>query len=90
MCVESKNRWKKIKKTAYNSYKKVGESELDNIVSEKDKIEDIKIKQLQLEVHDTYEKDEKITTKLEPQFNGDALNKAYLDTKLSKIQGRIS
>ena len=45
--------------------------------------------QLKLEVHDTYKKDEKITTKFEPIDESDVINKAYLDKKLKKIEGHI-
>ena len=48
------------------------------------------INQLKLEVHDTYKKDEKITTNFEPINNEDFTNKAYLDEKLSKIEGHLS
>ena len=34
--------------------------------------------QLKLEVHDTYKKDEKLTTNFEPTDNTDVINKAYL------------
>ena len=43
--------------------------------------------QLKLEVHDTYKKDEKLTTNFEPTDNTDVINKAYLDEKLLKING---
>ena len=46
--------------------------------------------QLKLEVYDSNKKDENITTKFEPQNNEDIVTKAYLDTKLSKIEGQIS
>ena len=75
---------------AYISYNKLWESEFDNIVSKKDKVQDLNINQLKLEVHDTYKKEEKITTNFEPTDNTGVINKAYLDTKLSKIQSQIS
>ena len=75
---------------AYISYDKLSESEFDNIVSKKEKVKDINLNQLKLEVHDTYKKDEKLTTNFEPTDNEDVINKAYLDEKLSKIQGQIS
>ena len=40
------------------------ESEFDNIVFEKDRVQDINFNQLKLEVHDTYKKDDRITTNL--------------------------
>ena len=41
---------------AYISYNKLGESEFDNIVSKRDKVQDVNINQLKLEVHDIYKK----------------------------------
>ena len=72
------------------SYNKLWESNFDGIVSKRDKLQDLNINQLILEVHDTYKKDEKITTKFEPSNNEDVINKAYLDEKLSKIDGHLS
>ena len=37
----------------YISYNELWESEFDNIVSKKDNVQDLKIKQLKFEVHDT-------------------------------------
>ena len=48
------------------------------------------INQIELEVDDTYKKDEKITTNFEPIDNKDVVSKSYLDPKLSKIDGQIS
>ena len=39
---------------------------------------------MKLEVHDTYRKDEKISTNFELVDNEDVINKAYLDEKLKK------
>ena len=75
---------------AYISYNKLWESEFDGIVSKRDKLQDLNISQLKLEVHDTYKKDEKITTNFEPNDNEDVINKGYLDEKLIKINGHIS
>ena len=75
---------------AYISYNKLWESEFDGIVSKRDKLQDLNINQLKLQVHDTYKKDEKITTNFEPVDNEDVINKAYLDEKLIKINGHIS
>ena len=41
------------------SYNKLWESEFDGIVSKRDKLQDFKISQLKLEVHDTYKNGEK-------------------------------
>ena len=75
---------------AYISYNKLWESEFDGIVSKRDKLQDLNINQLKLEVHDTYKKDEKITTNFEPIDNSDVINKGYLDGKLLKINGHLS
>ena len=47
------------------------------------------INQLKLEVHDTYKKDEEITTNFEHYNNGDVINEAYLDDKVPKINGLL-
>ena len=75
---------------AYISYNKLWESEFDSIVSRRDKLQDLNINQLKLEVHDTYKKDEKITTNVEAIDDSDVINKAHLDDKLKKIIGHIA
>ena len=74
----------------YISYNKLWESEIDGIVSKRDKLQDLNINNLKLEVHDTYKKDEKLTTNFEPVDNSDVINKGYLDSKLNKIDGHLS
>ena len=66
---------------AYTSYKKLWESDFDNIVSKQDKIQDTNSNQLKLEVHVVYIKSEKITTDFEPSNPEDVFNKVYLDEK---------
>ena len=75
---------------AYISYNKLWESEFNGIVSKRDKLQDANISQLKLEVHDTYKKDEKITTNFEPVDNEDVINKGYLDETLLNINGHLS
>ena len=75
---------------AYISYNKLWESEFDGIVSKRDKLQDLNINQLKLEVYETYKEGEKITTNFEPIDNEDVINKAYLGTKLLKIDGHLS
>ena len=75
---------------AYISYNKLWESEFDGIVSERDNLQDLNINQLKLEVHDAYKKDEKITTNFEAVDGKDVMNKAYLGSKLLKIDGHLS
>ena len=60
---------------AYISYNKLWESEFDGIVSKRDKLQDLNINQIKLEVHDTYEKDEKITTNFEASNPEDVIKK---------------
>ena len=75
---------------AYISYNKLWESEFDGIVSKRDKLQDANISQLKLEVHDSYKKDEKLTTTFEAVNDEDVINKGYLDSKLLKINGHLS
>ena len=49
---------------SYISYNKLWESEFDGIVPKRDKLQDLNINQLKLEVHDAYKKREKTTTNL--------------------------
>ena len=75
---------------AYISYNKLWESEFVGIVSKRDKLQDLNINNLKLEVHDTYKKDEKISTDFEPVDDSDVINKGYLAEKLLKINGHLS
>ena len=75
---------------AHIIHKKLWEAEFDGIVSKRNKLQNLIINQLKLEVHDTYEKDEKITTNFEPVNNEDVINKSCLDEKLLKINGQLS
>ena len=65
-------------------------NEFKGIVSKRDKLKDLNIIQLKLEVHDTYKNDEKITTNFEAVDNEDVINKGYLDSKLLKTDGHLS
>ena len=75
---------------AYISFNKLWESEIDNFASKRDKLQDLNINQFELQVPDTYKKDEKITTNFEPINNEDVINKAYLDENLFKTNGHLS
>ena len=75
---------------AYISYNKLWESEFDGIVSKRDKLQDLNINNLKLEVLDTYKKDEKLITNFKPVDDSDVINKGYLDSKLLKIDGHLS
>ena len=75
---------------AYISYNRLWESEFDGIVSKRDKLQDSNINELKLEVHDTFKKDEKITTTFEAVNDEDVINKGYLDSKLLKINVHLS
>ena len=74
---------------AYISYNKLRESDFDNIVSKREKLQDLKINQLKLEVHDTNKKDEKMSINFEAVDDEDVINKGYLDEKLLKINGHL-
>ena len=56
-------------------------SDFENIVPKKNKIQVMKFNQLGLEVHDTYKRDERITTNFEPDNNENIINKACFDEK---------
>ena len=75
---------------AYICYTKLWESEFAGIVSERDKLQDLNINQLELGVHDTYKKDQKISTNFEAVDDEDVIKKTYLDEKLIKINGHVS
>ena len=62
---------------AYISFIKLSESEFDNIVSIRDKLQNKIINQLKLQIHDIYEKDEKTTTNVEAVNDGDIINKSF-------------
>ena len=75
---------------AYISYNKLWEIEFDNIVSKRDKLKDLNINQLKIQVHDTYNKDEKLTTIFKAVNDEDVINKAYLDENYCKLEGHLS
>ena len=75
---------------AYISYNKSWEPEFDGIDSKRDKLKELNNNQLKLKVHDTYKKDEKLTTNFEADDNEDVINKGYLDSNLLKINGHLS
>ena len=75
---------------AYISSNRLWESEFDDIVSKRDKLQDLNINHIKLEVYDTYKEDEKITTTFEPIHNENVINKAYLEEKKLKIDGHLS
>ena len=55
------------------SYNKLWESKFDGIVSERGKRQDLNFNQLKFELHDTYKKDEIITTNFAPTDNSDVI-----------------
>ena len=72
------------------SYDEIWRAEYYNNVSAKDRVQDKKPSQSKPKVNDTYKKVEKITTNFEPAKTDDIVNKAYLETKMSKIEGHLS
>ena len=67
---------------AYKSFINLLENKFDNIDSKPDKLQDMNINQLKLDVQDTRKKDEKMTTNFKPTDHSDVIYKAYLDEKL--------
>ena len=65
-------------------------SEFDNTVSKRDKLKEMNINQLKVEVNDTYKTDENITTNFETSNPEDVINKAPLNENFSKIDGQLS
>ena len=49
---------------AYVSYNNLWESEFENIVSKRNRLRDLNINQVKLEVHDTYKKRGKINNRI--------------------------
>ena len=72
------------------SYNKCWKSKFDNIVSKRDNLQDMNVNELKLVIHDSYKKDEKITTGFEHIIDEDVINKTYLDKKMLKKDGRLS
>ena len=60
------------------------------MVFKKEKVQDLNINQLELDVQDTRKEDEKITTNFEPRDDGDVINKTYLEENLSKINSHLT
>ena len=60
------------------------------MVSKKDKVQDLNIKQVKLEVQVTYKRDEKKTTKFKAVNDEDIINKSYLDEQLLNTNGHLS
>ena len=58
-------------------------------LSQKDKIQDLNPNHLKLEIHDTYKKDEKVTTTFKAVNDSAVINKAYLDQNFLKIDGHL-
>ena len=67
------------------SYNKLCESQFDNILFKKDKLQDMTVNQLKLEVHDTYKKDENIIMNLKPVIDESVISKTFSEEKISKI-----
>ena len=74
---------------AYISYNKALESEFDGIVSKRDRLQGLKIIQLNFEEHDTCKEDGKIWTNFKA-VKEDALNNGYPGSKVPKLEGQAS
>ena len=75
---------------AYISYDKLWRSEFYNNVSANNTLQDLNINELKLKVNESYEKDEKLTTKQEALIDADNINKESLDTKVAEAKGQIT
>ena len=75
---------------AYKRYDIFWRSEFYNIRSAKDRVQDLNLSQLKLKITDTYRKNGNKTTHFEPSDDADVVNKAYLDTKISEVNGQTS
>ena len=60
------------------------------ILSLKKKVQDLGIYQLKVQVQDSHQKDEKITTNFKALDESEVINKAYLDEKILKSNGHLS
>ena len=74
---------------AYIGYNNLWESEFHNIVSSKNRVQDIDFNELKLKVNDTNKKDERTTSNFQASNPEDVINKVFLDKKLPKIEGHI-
>ena len=75
---------------AYVSLDKLWRSDLYNNVFARNRVQDFDLNQLKLKVNKTYKKDEKLTAKNEAVNDEVVINKAHLDTKISKIVDHLS
>ena len=66
-----------------------GKASLTTPFLKKDKTQDKNIHQLKLEIHDTYKKDEKITSNFDSTDDSYVINKSFFDKNLSKIHGNL-
>ena len=85
-----KNQIKNIKEIAKYFYIELRESKFDNIVFKNDKVQDMNMNHSKLEIHDTYKRDEIITTNFEPIDDKYVINKGYVDEKVLKLNGLFS
>ena len=75
-----------VKQLAYISNNKLWPNEFDGMVSKREKLQDLNVNQLKLEVHDTYkiEEDAKIKTNFDPTVDSDVINKSHLKREKNK------
>ena len=63
---------------AYIRLDKVWRSDFCNKVSAKDRVQDMNLNQIKLKISDSFKKDKRIATKVEPNIDEDVMNKAHL------------
>ena len=71
-----------VKYLAYVCFKKIWKNELDNFAFKKDKVQDMNISQLKLEIHDTCKKVEKTTSNFKAVNDSDVKNKKNIWMKI--------
>ena len=90
LCLKWKNRWKNNIRWLILVLLNYAEVYFFKNVSAKNRVQDNNLTQLKIKVNGTFKKDEKVTTNFEPFDDSDVINKAYLDEKLSKLEGHLS
>ena len=75
---------------AYIIYNETWESEFDNIVFKRNRVQNTNLNQLKLKLNDTFRKVEKLSRNFETTDDTGVKIKTYLDKKLSKIEGQNS
>ena len=74
---------------SYVRYNNLGESKINGIDSKREKLQDMKIIQVKLDIHDSFKEDKNLATNFERTDNTDVMNKSYLDENFLKKRSLI-